>query len=328
MEYPDLNKLAQDARDGTSEQRQLYMAGVARAIYAKPKYFGFRNSDEIGETFSVFWSRIEGLPTKYLDLGSDFQAYLATSLRFMARTVRRRALMHEDLRYSFLFSHRHILASPRTSQTGIALARGGPRTFVRLNPQAGLSSTIAFHMRLTFVCVKCSHQLVDEDVSLLARAAGMDEARLLDVVRRGRHTALQVDRIESRRRGRDSSWFRMVANRRRLSREVDPCRRKCLIERIRRDTELLDRTNDRLRANRTTLSNSQVAAVLGVAKSTVDRGLGLLIRQHRANPDAMIGPVIRRRCPRLRSEPDPGDSEADGQGPTGGCNDDDAGDQQ
>lgn len=302
MEYPNLNELAEQARSGAAEHVQLYMAGAAKILYLKPHYFGLKDDDAVNEAFSQFWHRIAALPERYTDIGFDFETYFVASLRYMAKSIKRRAARLYDLQAVCLDEQaRTVGTDPIHCQYESGLDRTYPiyhdpstcrGWLLAACPDAPVHAT-AFRTRIIYVCIKCARLLDDRMVQAIAHAVSIDAGRLQSLVQLGRMADPMLIRVDSRRRGRDAAWVRLGINRRRLDRELDALRRCMLAERIKRDTGVFQRAGCYIRRSRSILSNRRVAYLLGTSKSTVDSGVSRLLKQFES-PYTGLSRVLQR----------------------------------
>jgi hypothetical protein len=268
------------------------MAGVAEAVYESPGHYGFRSVDEVGEAFCQYWHRIEALPEHYINTGVNFEAYLASSLRYIALSVRRSKAKEFDRQAVCYEEEYRDYASGYTSSSWSRYDYGDSWCLRDPGPTAGESrqlpedddargSAKAFRTRLVYLCLKCAHLLDDSRLLELSRLAGVDRAILMRWIQQARLEISQHSiRTCSRRRGRDSAWVRIGVNRRRLSREVDPDRRQLLESRIHRDHSVYLRACQVIHNSRPMLSNKGVARILGISKGTVDSGVGRILKKY------------------------------------------------
>jgi len=292
MPKTSLHELAHSAREGQADQRKQYMVGVAESVYQSPRHYGFRNADEVGEAFCHYWTRIEAFPEHYIDTGTSFEAYLTSSLRFIALSIRRNLAKEFDRQAVCLEEQHREVSSSYTSSSWSWHQYGD---FCRLHETAAFSTVRrflpddkdtrvfarAFRTRLTYLCIKCAHLLDDLKIIELARLAGLDPEIMMHWIHAARlglsHRSL---RTTTRRRGRDSAWVRIGVNRRRLAREVDPDIRQMLRSRIERDHGVYIRACKVIHNSRTMLPNREVAEILGVSKSTVDSGVARILKKY------------------------------------------------
>jgi len=279
--HVDEVRVSATGRRPESSTEAVIIDRIARTAYAQPRLFGFRSREDVGEVFARYLPRIRGVIRRYRDTGSSFEAYVASTLRYLALTVRKEQARDHDRETVYLeeqargvdcrrgIDGRHAYGSRRT----VVLAPVDPRRLrVPMDPAV-------FRRRVLFLCAKCAVRLNDQRVETIARACDIDPGVAMAVVRAARAMArLDRERFGSRRRGRDAAWLRMGVNERRLQRETDPDRVRALRDRIERDRALHRRAIDIMTRTRTTVSNLDVARIMGVPKSTVDSGVNRLLK--------------------------------------------------
>lgn len=287
-----LHDLALSAREGHDDQRKQYMVGVAEAVYQSPRHYGFRNADEVGEAFCHYWTRIEAFPEHYTDTGATFEAYLTSSLRYIALSIRRtmakefdkQAVCFEERFRDYSYEHTRITRSQYDGDDSCCHSDAS----VYANPRMKLPDPTderivarAFRCRLIYLCIKCAYLLDDSKIMELSQLSGVDPVDMMRWIHLARinqhHHSI---RTISRRRGRDSAWMRIGVNRRRMGREVDPDKRQLLKSRIEKDHGVYMRACQVIHNTRTMVPNKQVAEILGVSKSTVDSGLARILRKY------------------------------------------------
>jgi hypothetical protein len=284
MTGDELNALVDRKKQGETGLGEMIMEHIAKDVYDRPGIYGFKSDDDVGEVFERYWTRIGGLADRYEDMGFGFQSFLVSSLRYMARSIRRtNAFRHdredtinEDAKVT-LDAELAFRRLPLTSIRHHRVFADFPRRDDR-----GISAT-AFRRRMLFVCVKCAHVIDDGEAEGIAQALGLQEDELLQTLARARSSGLGVrQRTEARRRGRDAAWLRMGATSRRLLREVDADARRILMASIEKDRGLYKRAVSLIARSNPMLSNKAVAELLGVPKGTVDCGVGRIMRRYKA----------------------------------------------
>lgn len=292
MVKSSLHELAQFAREGQSDQRKRYMVGVAEAVYQNPRHFGFRNPDEVGEAFCHYWSRIEAFPERYIDTGTTFEAYLTSSLRYIAMSIRRTLAKEYDKQAVCFEEQYREYPSAYTTDSWSRHEHGDSCCLCETASYSNTRGRLpddrderifakAFRTRLIYLCIKCAYLLDDSRLSELSKLSGVHPVVMMRWIHSARIDQLQRSiRTTSRRRGRDSAWVRIGINRRRLAREVDPDKRRMLKSRIDKDHGVYTRACLVIHNSRTMLPNRQVAEILGVSKSTVDSGVARILRKY------------------------------------------------
>lgn len=291
MEEDALEALASTVGAGDRSGRGELLSLIAKDVYARPRIYGLRSEEDVGELFEEYWIRIAGLVDRYRDVGASFRAYLVSSLRFMALSIRKRRARQADHEAVFAAELRaeygrsidaeagSIDAEPTGSDARAAESRQAGGLELPAMEDVGQAAA-AFRRRLVYLCVKCSNTLDDHKASTIARKVGIDEGYVLSLMRGARDKGLGIrGRTAARRRGRDAAWLRILVNQRRLERETDPYKRRALSEAIERDRAMHGRIVRRIAKSAPVVSNKGVADYLGVPKGTVDCGVGRMVRR-------------------------------------------------
>ncbi|HET7839709.1 MAG TPA: hypothetical protein VFL04_08110 [Rectinemataceae bacterium] len=252
--------------------KDAIMERIAAQIYADPCRFGFDGEDEAAEALLHYGHRIAALPDRFVDRGLPFEAYLATSLRFLSRTVRRNGRREAERR---LVCERALAECPTGED------QGGPDppspTALRAAGKMGAGKgkrALAFASRLVFLYLKCAWDADDASTRRVAEAAGVDLAWLSSATAQARRS-LEDERARCERMtaSRNRSWCRIRVLEARLMEETDLPRRIRLQASLERERSHFERAREELRLFRPVVPNSVVARILDVPKGTVDSGL-------------------------------------------------------
>ncbi len=268
--------------------------GIARLLYADPARFGFDGDDDAAEAICRYRKRIRTLATRYIDNGSSFEAYLTSSLRYIARTMRRENRRRKERdavcerNEVWDYENRSVRAALHPALRGIAEDGEPLESQVRpLRPRVSSTELAAFKNRLVFLYLKCAWESSDEKTRQVANVAGVNEEWLAAA------TAQSLRSLESERRRheklsnrRDRSWGRLRLLEAKLHEEIDITAKSQIEASMIRERIRLERVRGDLRAFRPIVSNSVVARVLGVPKGTVDSGLYYLKKRESKKYDA------------------------------------------
>jgi len=321
MAERSLHDLVVAYKSGVTEReacREAIMERVASMIYRSHAAYGFDDEDAAADALLKYRDRLSKLVDRFQDRGLPFDAYLATSLRFLARTVRRdkrrdaeRELICEraasdDSPASWQGAGEELMgedfdASPPAFEPGTcpplravsspALARGSSPSASKRRPRAKggclprAASVAARSSRLVFLAVKCAWELDDESVARIADSAGVSPDWLAQAVGQARRS-LEPERSRRERlvERRNSAWCRRRLLESRLEKETDPERRERMAFSLERESRRFRKAVDELAAMRPIVPNSVVARILGVPKGTVDSGLYYLRRRQQGGP--------------------------------------------
>ncbi len=305
--------------------KETIFGHIASLVYSSHAALGFDDEDAASDALIKYKSRITRLVDRFQDRGLPFDAYLATSLRFLAKTVRRerrreaerrficeRAAM-DDYAESWAREEQRggtssaegysamqpgvcdPLRSHNMKQTE-SVSFGGKCTTSKRRPRAKGGRLPRRDMqsvrssRLVFLAVKCAWELDDESVGRIAETAGVPRDWLTQAVGQARRSLeperLRYERIIERR---NSSWCRCRLLETRLEQENDPPTRAKLKFSLERERRRLKKAREELSALKPIVPNAVVARILGVPKGTVDSGLYYLRKQQ------------QKACPRKQS---------------------------
>jgi hypothetical protein len=275
MPETDLNELVSAYRTN-GEGRELIMEKVAALVYGAHRRYGFDDEDDAANALLKFHGRIARLVDRFEDRGLPFDAYLATSLRFLAKTARRerrRGAEREGVCERAAFVDAAEDASAVAEGTARAVAGRRPRARGGVIPRCQAEAA-AYSSRLVFLAIKCAWEIDEEGVSRVAASAGVDGEWLAAAVEQARRSmASERSRVEALTERRNASWTRLRLLELRLAEETDPYKRAKLLSAKGREERRFANVREELGSLRTIVPNSVVARILGVPKGTVDSGL-------------------------------------------------------
>jgi DNA invertase Pin-like site-specific DNA recombinase len=296
MPETELNELVSAYRS-SGEGRDHIMEKVAALVYDAHRRYGFDDEDDAANALLKFRGRIARLVDRFEDRGVPFDAYLATSLRFLARTARRerrRILERESVCDRAVFSETAEPNAewPEGEPAGEREARPGldgrGRTAARRRPRArgGViprcpAEAAAYSSRLVFLAVKCAWEIDEAGISAVADSAGVDREWLAAAVEQARRSLVsERSRLELLMERRNGSWTRLRLLELRLAEEADPHKKARLESAKGREEQRLANAREELGVLRTIVPNSVVARILGIPKGTVDSGLYYLRKRY------------------------------------------------
>ncbi len=277
--------------------REEILERVAGLVYSAHRKFGFDDEDDAANALLKYRGRIAGLVDRFEDRGIPFDAYLASSLRFLAKTVRRerrqlrdRELVCEGAAFAGLgdgesFEPPEGSACPEEPVP--ASARGiGPERGRRPRARGGLLrcgalEKAAYSSRLVYLAIKCAWEMDEESVARVADSAGVGREWLSAAVEQARRSLVaERSRVEALVERRNSSWCRQRLLEARAAEETDRYRLERLRAALERERSRWARAKEELACLRTVVPNSVVARILGVPKGTVDSGLYYLRKRY------------------------------------------------
>ncbi len=290
----ELHNLVLEYRS-SGKGRELILERVAALVYNSHAKYGFDDEDDAANALLRFRGRIDKLVDRFEDRGLPFDAYLASCLRYLARTVRRdrrrvaeRATLCERAAYrdparidaasggdgSPDFSEARAEARPYPSETAAGTpSRRRPRARGGIVPRCQAEAA-ALSSRIVFLAIKCAWEMDEEGVERAAESAGVSREWLAAAVEQARRSLeperARVDCLVERR---NASWTRLRLLEARASFETDSYRKERLALAMERERRRSDKVKAELATLRTVVPNSVVARILGVPKGTVDSGL-------------------------------------------------------
>jgi hypothetical protein len=296
MGEPTLQELVLSYR-ASGEGRDRIMERVAALVYAAYAKFGFDDEDAAAEALMKHRGRIVKLVDRFEDRGIPFDACLASSLRYLAKTVRRdrkQAFDREMVCESAIAdaddsSEAFELPFPVGSEGnpngwGDLALRPAPRRRPRArggSVRCGAMEKAAYSSRLVYLAIKCAWEIDEESVARVAASAGVGREWLSAAVEQARRSLeCERSRVEGLVQRRNASWCRQRLLEGRLKGETDPYRLSRLSAALDREQARCEKIKSELACLRTIVPNSVVARILGVPKGTVDSGLYYLRRRY------------------------------------------------
>jgi hypothetical protein len=279
--------------------RESIMERVAALIYSAHGKFGFDDEDDAANALMKYRARIAKLVDRFEDRGVPFDAYLASSLRYLAKTVRRERRHASDRE---LVCERSIpvgddeggvseaVSAALEAKDGVLAAgdegelRPAPRRRARArggSVRCGALEMAAYSSRLVYLAIKCAWEIDEEEVARVAASAGVEREWLSAAVEQARRSLEnERSRVECLVERRNASWCRQRLLEKRLADETEPYRRARLSSALARERARCVKATEELGSLRTVVPNSVVARILGVPKGTVDSGLYYLRKRY------------------------------------------------
>jgi hypothetical protein len=298
MEEPTLQELVLSYRE-KGAGKELIMERVAALVYSSYARFGFDDEDAAAEALLKHRGRIVKLVDRFEDRGIPFDACLAASLRYLAKTVRRDRRLASDRQ---LICESAVLGGAGQGETcdmpysfgdgwvGEGCCREDPelRPAPRRRPRArggsvtcGAMERAAYSSRLVYLAIKCAWEIDEEGVARVAASAGVGREWLGAAVEQARRSLeAERSRVERLVQRRNASWCRQRLLEGKLGAETDSYRRSRLAASLERERVRCSRIKGELASLRTIVPNSVVARILGVPKGTVDSGLYYLRKRY------------------------------------------------
>lgn len=302
MPETQLNDLVVAYRS-SGDGRDLILEKVAALVYERHRMYGFDDEDDAANALLRFRDRIVRLVDRFEDRGLPFDAYLATNLRYFARTVRRErhrarereAVCEREVHAEFCSlepaaafeSRQQPIQQPWPEATAKGARLPSKR---RSRARGGLIPSCpsrAYSSRLVFLAIKCAWEIDEEGIAQVAASAGVGKDWLGAAIEQARRSMeSERSRLELLSQRRNHSWTRLRLLETRLAGESEPYRRKLIESAMEREKARYAKALEELASIRTIVPNSLVARILGVPKGTVDSGLYYL--RKRRPPSAQL----------------------------------------
>lgn len=253
---------------------------LARDIYQNPRHYGFRQIDEIGDAFSLYWFRILAMIDRYRPAGKSFAIYAQKTFRCFANTIRREQAKEWDKKMAFLDNSVYYSETCENEPEYNLMRNCRSREILSQR-----SSSKAYRRRLEYLVLKCSPILEAREAVDMAESLATvlpDIEAKMSVA--GRQSIVGLRRFYSYRRSRNLTWMRLKVLERRISRSTDSYEKSCLNARAASCREAYLRYIANINSIRKSLSNRQVGEILGVPKSTIDSGMSRLYKQFDVEP--------------------------------------------
>ena len=302
MQVAKLNEIVIASRS-SEEGRNLILEKVATLVYEAHQKYGFDDVDDAANALLKYRGRILTIIDRFEDRGLPFDVYLASCLRYLARTVRRdrrriveresvcvRAVVHEadpgiaeseGVEPRGSAGNRHGVRYPEIGEYARTSKRR-PRAKGGFIPRCpAKTETAAYSSRLVFLAVKCAWEIDELGVARVAAAAGVGEDWLASAVDQARRSLVaERSRIDALVERRNASWAKQILFETRIVAETDPCRKTRLSVTLGRELARCEKIKAELGGIRPIVPNPVVARILGIPKGTVDSGLYYLRKRY------------------------------------------------
>jgi hypothetical protein len=266
-----------------------FLAYLSRYLYSEPGLCGFDSPDAAAEALLAYRSRIASLLDRYRECGSSFDAYVVTSLRFLAKSQRRAEKRRRERECAcersalFLSREKDEWGSEDEAEDSPAFATGAASEGPRRCGRDTRRHRKARGTRVLYLFLKCAWNAGDRETKTVAEYTGLSEEWLTQALGHARRfLEAERSRFERITARRDRSWSAQRILESRLAEEYDELGREAIArahERARREYEA---ALEELRRFRPLVPNSVVARILRVPKGSVDSGLHYL--RHEFDP--------------------------------------------
>jgi len=263
---------------------QTYL-DLVRKMYEHPKRYGFFTKDEISDALNHYRNRIELIIDRAENESRTKDAYLLSSMRYVAKSVHRQNFNLSLCETAYIYSNFTedlTIESPvepwmdyETTQD-MATEKG----ILNLAPQVILDKLTPARKRLLFLILKCAWEIDEELLNRCSLSLGIPKQYLFNLIElTKRRTEGCWNKAEQMNIKLNTLWIRLRV----LEFRLETCLLNeekeyilCSLRRCRaRYTRLLEKRSHR----RSAVSNESISEILGVPKGSVDSGL-FYLRKH------------------------------------------------
>ncbi len=252
---------------------------LVRHMYAHPRLYGFFDSDEISEALSQFRTRIQSILDRAEKESRTRDAYLLSSMRFVAKSVHRQNFTFSLCENAYIYSHffeEFAMEAPkelsaeervdRSEATAVIPISFSPQTFVRrLSPD---------RKRLLYLILKCAWDVDEELLKKCCVALGVQEQYLFWLVERAkRRTESNMAQITEMNTRLHELWIRLRVLELRLESSLIESEKLAICTTMKRCRQRYLRLLERRKHRKSVISNECVAQLLEIPKGSVDSGL-------------------------------------------------------
>lgn len=252
---------------------------LVRRMYTHPRLYGFFDRDEISDALSHFRPRIQSILDRAEKESRTKEAYLLSSMRFVAKSVHRQnfacSLCENAYVYS-QFSEDVALEAPADISLEEDLDHDRPDipAPVNLSPRAIVQTLSPERKRLLYLALKCAW---DMDESLLRKccaALGLQEQYLFWLVERAkRRTESNMAQVVELNARLHELWLRMRVLELRLESSLLGAEKSTILSTLKRCRQRYFRLLERRKRRKSIISNECVSKLLDIPKGSVDSGL-------------------------------------------------------
>lgn len=261
---------------------------LVRHMYAHPRLYGFFDSDEISDALSQFRPRIQSILERAEKESRTREAYLLSSMRFVAKSVHRQnfvcALCESAYLYS-QFSEDAAVEAPAEPfpEEGERGEDSETPAAVILSPKAIVQKLSPERKRLLFLTLKCAWDVDEVLLKKCCGALGLQEQCLFWLVERAkRRTESNMAQITELNARLHELWIRLRVLELRLESSLLEAERAAILATLKRCRQRYFRLLERRKHRKPIISNECVSQLLEIPKGSVDSGLFYLKKNLRA----------------------------------------------
>lgn len=260
---------------------------LIRQMYARPRLYGFFNEDEISDALSRYRGRIEGILDRAEKESRTREAYLLSSMRFVAKSMHRQNFslnLYENAYVYSQFFDDSVLEPPadislEANKKGMNVDMSGN---ISISPQVFLKHLSPERKRLLYLMIKCAWDIDEDLLKSGSLRLGIPEQYLFNLIeltkRKTEVSRAQTDTLNIKL---NALWIRLRVLEFRKETSLLKNEKDCINTSLERCRGRYIRLLEKRKHRKSLVSNEFVAELLGIPKGSVDSGLFYLKRNIR-----------------------------------------------
>jgi hypothetical protein len=252
---------------------------LVRQMYAHPKLYGFFNEDEISDALHHFRGRIEGIIDRAEKESRTREAYLLSSMRFVAKSVHRQNFSMNLCENAYVYSHFSedtVFGPPADAfiEENRREESIDAQGVIGLSPQIFLRKLTPERKRLLYLVMKCSWDIDEELLKKCSFALGVPEQYLFNLVelakRKTEGSRKQIYELNAKL---NTLWIRLRVLELRQETSLIKSEKDCIACSANRCRQRYIRLLEKRKRRKSLVSNECISELLGIPKGSVDSGL-------------------------------------------------------
>lgn len=252
---------------------------LIRRMYTHPRLYGFFSEEEISEALSRYRNRIEAILARAEKESITREAYLLSSMRFVAKSVHRHfycSNLSENAYVCSHFSEDAVLEVPADTALEMNLKKiqGADTSGIGISPQVFVGKLAPERRRLLYLVIKCAWDIDEELLGKCSYALGMPEQYLFNLIELvKRRTEASRSQIHQLNEKLNILWIRMRVLELRLDTAITKSDREEVMRNLERCRRRYHHMLEKRSHRKSSISNEFISDLLNVPKGSVDSGL-------------------------------------------------------
>ncbi|HNP92686.1 MAG TPA: hypothetical protein PK105_01085 [Rectinema sp.] len=263
---------------------QTYL-DLVRKMYEHPKRYGFFTKDEISDALNNYRNRIELILERAENESRTKDAYLLSSMRYVAKSVHRQNYNLSLCETAYIYSNfteELAIESPVEPWTYYETINDATteKGILNLPPKVILDKLSPAHKRLLFLTMKCAWEIDEELLSRCSLSLGIPREYLFNLIElTKRRTERGWNKAEQMNIKLHALWIRLRVLEFRLETCLLNEEKEYILCSLKRCRERYARLLEKRCHRRSAVSNESISQILGVPKGSIDSGL-FYLRKH------------------------------------------------